>query len=733
MIIAPTINPVGAFGGHNGPFTNITPFTYRSGEALIEYVERLRVFVTSTISPYVDDAVQTLVTTFIEEVTRVVDDTNSSLTSQALSVNEFVAAFGAELTAQLAAQDTDVNTRNTATREYVDGAVLSIINSTIAVTDPVMTAIDADKLTKYRIQSDARNAEKFYTAHVLSGPGFDPTGVVDSTTAFNTLLAGLDTSVNNTVQVPTGSVIKLTASVTIPRNCRIIGPGELRWTAGISESPGLRLIGDNISVEGLTLTNPLELQSTTGGRNIGISIEGNNHKILGNTVDRFQNGVVVLAAGEFYNHTISNNRIKDVIGAGGGADSVSNLGEDRADGILTWGAQATITGNVVNAKSGADARIGIHCEGLSAFSVTNAPHNQALVTISGNVVYGTFRRGIVSETVANAVISGNVVADATWWGIAVITGSNNNVVSGNSIIWTRKSTDNQGSAWEPIRSGIMVYGTISDCVLVGNSVRMKTGSSAVSYVTVSGPLSPGPENTLISANNFSSDDAASAPTHGMYLGAAYAARTKIFSNSVTKFKSAGVISFGGNETEIRGNTFEGILTVSEHGVRAESPSTGITVVSNTIKNVLTGILAVNQNTGPLIASSNLISGATIGIDAFGTTSGEIINNNINPNVVTPLKNISSEIKIDGNRNIRGSITWNPVSMAPGTGETSVNVLINGAAQSDFVLASASHDLQGVTLTAYVLSAGIVKFRLQNGTGTTIDLDSGNYRAKIVGR
>ena len=251
MIIAPTINPVGAFGGHNGPFTNITPFTYRSGEALIEYVERLRVFVTSTISPYVDDAVQTLVTTFIKEVTRVVDDTNASLISQAVSVNEFVSQFGFDLTAQLAAQDTDVNTRNTATRAYVDAAVQSIINSTIAVTDPVITALDADSATTFRVQSDARNKKNYLDINELN---LQSSAVQGSTVDNTAKLAALFTSaatvidangqrahdgslipVTRVVKIPAG-VWNTTTAVTIPANVSVLmDPNAvIRATAAIT-------------------------------------------------------------------------------------------------------------------------------------------------------------------------------------------------------------------------------------------------------------------------------------------------------------------------------------------------------------------------------------------------------------------------------------------------------------------------------------------------------------------
>lgn len=80
--------------------------------------------------------------------------------------------------------------------------------------------------------------------------------------------------------------------------------------------------------------------------------------------------------------------------------------------------------------------------------------------------------------------------------------------------------------------------------------------------------------------------------------------------------------------------------------------------------------------------------------------------------------------------ILASETYNPPSLASGLGVTTT-LSVAGAALGDFVLASFSLDLQGITLTAYISSANTASIRLQNNTGSTIDIDSGILSVMIL--
>lgn len=93
----------------------------------------------------------------------------------------------------------------------------------------------------------------------------------------------------------------------------------------------------------------------------------------------------------------------------------------------------------------------------------------------------------------------------------------------------------------------------------------------------------------------------------------------------------------------------------------------------------------------------------------------------------------------GNDTFRGlfSDTWavkatlNAGSLADGVGETD-DVTVPGVALGDMVIgASLGVDLVGLTVTGYVSAADTVKFRVQNESGSTVDLASTTLRLVVV--
>ena len=335
---------------------------------------------------------------------------------------------------------------------------------------------------------------------VLAGPGIDPTGATVSTDGVRAFIAGLPSDGVRSIEVPAGSIIQLDGTIEIPGDTVLRGGGELRFTAGIANSAAISVIGDNVEISGVTLTNPNELGTAAGDRNYGIEIKASDVRVIGNHIELFQNGIAVRYGGEFHDIVIANNRVKDVVGVGGGPSSSQNLGEDRGDGIVVWGAQATVTGNIVNAKEGTDARVGIHTESITLGNAEDAPHSASMVTISGNVVYGTFRRSIVSENVAHTTITGNTVADATWWSIAVILQSHNSIVSGNTILYTRTAEDEQGQNYSPRRAPIMIYGGVQRAQVTDNSLVVKPNAVARAFVVVQGEGDQVPTDITIDGN-----------------------------------------------------------------------------------------------------------------------------------------------------------------------------------------------------------------------------------------
>lgn len=82
------------------------------------------------------------------------------------------------------------------------------------------------------------------------------------------------------------------------------------------------------------------------------------------------------------------------------------------------------------------------------------------------------------------------------------------------------------------------------------------------------------------------------------------------------------------------------------------------------------------------------------------------------------------------RYLTGAVTWDPGSLGDGVGETSADITVTGAAFGDFVQVAAPYDLQGITATAYVQAADVVKIRIQNESGGTIDLASGAWTVRV---
>lgn len=76
-------------------------------------------------------------------------------------------------------------------------------------------------------------------------------------------------------------------------------------------------------------------------------------------------------------------------------------------------------------------------------------------------------------------------------------------------------------------------------------------------------------------------------------------------------------------------------------------------------------------------------------------------------------------------------TYDPGSLASGSGETSPSFTVTGAELRDFILVSAPYDLQGVTAFGYVDATNSVKIRLENNTGATVDLSSGTWYIRVI--
>jgi hypothetical protein len=411
-----------------------------------------------------------------------------------------------------------------------------------------------------------------------------------------------------------------------------------------------------VTVQGMKLLNPSSVGLPTGTRQIAIFVDANEVGVLGNFIEGWQNGVVVndqgptgTAVKERRNIRIHFNRVKDVVGVGGGPSSDSEYGEDRADGIVSWGAQVSIVGNVVNAKPGTDARIGIHVEQLYGTEIEPTAHDSALATISGNVVTGTFRRGIVDEMVKCSTITGNVVADATWWGITLAR-VEDGVVADNTVLWTRTAADNQGSHWSPDRAAIMVYGSCVGARIVNNTCLVAATADLPSFIqlhNVVENVGDSPADTVVTGNTVHVDAGGKIDIGIDVQGKT--TNTLVESNHLDGPMRIGIhVIEGDQDVQISNNVVEGGITDSgvfvykssrvllsgntikvsgkraiycEYGGSPESViCTGNTLVNTGAAAGVTALSIINAGTAGCVVASNHIDNFDVGCQFFGTTA-----------------------------------------------------------------------------------------------------------------
>ena len=457
---------------------------------------------------------------------------------------------------------------------------------------------------------------------LLQGEGIDRTGLLDSRSAVQAVLDAAPPG--STVVVPSGAVLRLDGGITVRQpHTLLTGSGELRFRGGGTYSVDadrqngfIDVRADHCSLVGLHATNP------DGVRNRGVTFLANHGRAADNTLIGFGSGIHVSPAGEFHDFTISGNHVLDVLGKGGGPDDTTTSGEDYGDGIMCWGAAVTVTGNVVTCKEGSDARIGIHVEALGDQAPRRWVHGDSMATITGNVVHGPFRRGIVSEGVDHTVVTGNVIADATWWSIALIT-ADHCVVSGNTVIYSRTAKDTQGSAWGPSRSAIMLFrvdeGTVRDCVVVNNVIHVPEGAEAEAGIRITGnPVGPAAiEGGQIAGNRITAD--------GRLQFGVLADRplvdTQLDDNRLEGWRDAGIAITTHDRASIRGNTIHGPSgTDGSTGIRVEGGS-GLMCTGNRVGRTSTGIVA-NSQSGWSVIDGNAVQDSTVGLDLRGT-SGQV--------------------------------------------------------------------------------------------------------------
>lgn len=138
--------------------------------------------------------------------------------------------------------------------------------------------------------------------------------------------------------------------------------------------------------------------------------------------------------------------------------------------------------------------------------------------------------------------------------------------------------------------------------------------------------------------------------------------------------------------------------------------------------------------GVRLGNSHGFSGNAYGI--FITSGAganfSLINNDVRGNTTAGISDGATgggKVVTGNNGYGYGSATYDPPSLADGAGATTT-VTVTGSVLGDRAWATFDKDLQGITLTAWVSTAGTVSVRFQNESGGVLDLASGSLRAGI---
>ena len=166
----------------------------------------------------------------------------------------------------------------------------------------------------------------------------------------------------------------------------------------------------------------------------------------------------------------------------------------------------------------------------------------------------------------------------------------------------------------------------------------------------------------------------------------------------------------------------------QYGTVLDKTGEPVNGVSVRVVDFLTGALAA------LYADANGVSqiGNPVTTDPFGYYEFHVANGRYSLTITDSQANtvVLNDIQIDDTVPLSATFTWDPASLANGAGETSTAVVVNGAVIGDIVWLVPPYNTQGLKFWGWVESSGVVRARLENDTGSTIDLASGTWGIRV---
>ncbi len=380
-----------------------------------------------------------------------------------------------------------------------------------------------------------------------------------------------------------------------------------------------------------------------------------------------------------------------------------------------------IEGNTVIQGTGEDGSWGIAINGSGDYTIS-AEH----IRIRDNKVVGF--GGTTSTTIATMTVTG--ARDVT--------------IEGNHVD-------------EYAQTGIGLYVWVRDCVIRNNRISNQRGGIAAATISAISLLNAGNYGIVIENNTVDPDGVDSAPVYFVKgPGAATNALSIQIRNNTVHY--VGTSTYG-NSTRfpVEKSTIPTGLTQKYGDVVFDdtgkprwvvaTPTVGYgsqvtdVIVTGSVEAGSTTVTDVTASTGTYMW---LPEGMNITIAGAGAGGANLNAKVLVNNVTTLTLDTAATTAVTGAnityqtltfteipRLLEGSLTWNVGSLVDGAGETSGNITVTGAALGDFVIVSAPVNMQGLIAYGYVSAANTANIRVQNESGSTVDLAEGTWKVRVI--
>jgi len=178
-------------------YSNIAPFSASDGATFLDVLEELRDYIRDDLTPFINTEMSAVVDAFAVEVDGMILQVTTALAANTVEIDGKIAANTVAIDGKIAANTVAIDGKiaaNTASmaasisamQAQFDVIVQQIITSSIVMSDPVITGIDSNALSAFRVQQDAR-LKGLFQQRVARNPrdyGASLTYGFDNTAAF---------------------------------------------------------------------------------------------------------------------------------------------------------------------------------------------------------------------------------------------------------------------------------------------------------------------------------------------------------------------------------------------------------------------------------------------------------------------------------------------------------------------------------------------------------------------